>query len=450
MTLTSTTYPYQLSSLELTEKRSYSRQESLAALFFIVGFLMIAFESLFFNRITAFAPTIGLPVFLWPSELWFIVLGCLIFSNHLSANQLRMRIGDGGPILIMALFLCIAFLHGFIKGNPFAGQEFREVAFCAIGLPGILLLAPYFDIRKYTKIALLYVATLSIFGLFFIFQENIINYVSSENRITSNAFSLFLLLILPFAFLSYANHRRGYLTLLVIFGLTILANFNKVTVALFLFAIICSLVMFYYLHPKVRAFNVSKRKIAIVFKVLFIIFAAIVALYSIDRISGGNIQYRIARTFLKERFTSSGELYYGDRTGGRIAIWEASVSLWLQKPLFGHGSGKTVKAYSSGWKEKSQLHNYFFQFLQNTGLFGILLIITCWIVWWRRILPKIKSVVCLQSQLILSAMVVFLFTIMFYGLFGHPLSYPPIANLFWVCTGFLSTITQRKQHLLYN
>jgi len=173
---------------------------------------------------------------------------------------------------------------------------------------------------------------------------------------------------------------------------------------------------------------------------LSILLAILTVIAIINVWSGGLVEEIIRWYFLKERLTASGETTYADISGGRFAIWRAAVESWTEHPLVGYGLGAEVEAYSKGWVTKVQFHSYLIQAMHNTGLIGLLLIIGGWSVWSLRSLKKVFLVQNIDDKMVLGSMLVFVFGIFFYGLYGHSLSYPPIALFFWLCVGFLSVV----------
>lgn len=69
-------------------------------------------------------------------------------------------------------------------------------------------------------------------------------------------------------------------------------------------------------------------------------------------------------------------LYVADDTqsanmisGGRLALWAATLARWWQSPLFGWGTGSTFWEVYVGWTH-TQPHNVVLQFLISWGIFG--------------------------------------------------------------------------------
>ena len=408
-----------------------------ARMFFTFGMMLITFECLFYNKLNLLIKELGLPVFLWPSEIWFICVGGLLFMFHVKNRGMRLQIKDSKPIIVVVLVFLIALIHGLLRQNHFVLSEFREIGFGAFALPIVILLSPYYDLNKGYKY--FYIFFTSISTLFFLIAILESKRLSVSSSLLSNAFTLFLFFALPFFILSNSFRYKRTLLSLFILSIAILVNFSKLSIANFLFTLTVSLLCFIYISPKAGFLKLSKMKIILAFKILSLLFSCLFMLFLYDRATDGIIQKAVLMNFLKLRPSAEGELYFGDSSGGRLAIWKESLNLWLERPLTGHGLGKTVKVYSAGWVEKSQLHNYFLQMLQNIGLIGMLIVVSCFGYWLMRIFTKIKMTYHIKEKIVMYSLSIFIMTVLFNGLYGHSLSYPPISILFWVCIGFLSS-----------
>lgn len=427
---------------EANVSRFFNKQCAFARMFFTVGMMIITLECFFYNKIKWLIKDHGLPVFLWPSEIWFICFGGLLFTFHITNKGMKIKIGDVAPVLVVIFVFLIAFIHGFLNNNPFAISEFREIVFGAFALPVVMILAPYYSLKKSPKKIILFFLFIGIIFSFIVVYETI-NMVYL-NPIKSNAFTMFLFLGLPIIILANSFQLKMTLLPLIVVSTAILIHFSKLSIANFVFATVASCLCFFYITPKPRFLKLSKIRTNMIIKLCVLAITCVVMLFAYDRFTNGGIQKTILMSFLKMRTTSSGDVHFADRSGGRIEIWKASINLWSEKPFLGHGLGKTVKVFSSGWREKSQLHNYFLQTLQNTGFLGITTIFVSLIYWWMKIYPKLKRIRNPYEKIVLYGMVIFILTILFNGLYGHSLSYTPIGIIFWICLGFLSTISMRK------
>ena len=222
--------------------------------------------------------------------------------------------------------------------------------------------------------------------------------------------------------------------------LPFLFKFAKPMIALLGFSLIATCVLAAYLNPRSVNWILSKFKMRIALIWFGSIIALAILVFVIDTIYDGAIQQIVRLYFLKERLTPSGEIYYADWSGGRLAIWKAAIDSWELKPLFGYGLGSELQTYAKGWTIKVQYHSYLIQALHNTGLIGFVTIVGAWIYWIRRTLRWVYARRKFDEQRILACMLLYVIAILFHGLYGHSLSYSPSSQFFWLCVGFLTVV----------
>ncbi|WP_157969284.1 O-antigen ligase family protein [Haloplanus rubicundus] len=94
----------------------------------------------------------------------------------------------------------------------------------------------------------------------------------------------------------------------------------------------------------------------------------------------------------------------GNSVMGRINMAEASVNLFAQKPIFGHGAGAFQMLYVDPFQYP---HNIFLEFLVESGIIGLLLFIT-YIVYILLIIVRYGRKDVIYSGIILSLFIFFL------------------------------------------
>jgi len=409
---------------------SYSK---IASTFFGIGILLIFVEALFFDYFSAMANSsfttrhiIGFHLFF--SELWFIFLGnVLLFLMLGNKNFLfpRHPVIACRPVFLVLAVYSLGFVYGSLAGNPWALQEFREVVFTALCLPPVLYFASMVNARQ-------------VFEKFIL--PGTIGLLAVSAFQTENTALIFGTFFVAFFALKLLYKSYWAIVGLGLVSLPFLLKFSKPMIVLFAFCIAASFLLAGYLNQKSVNWILSTFKLRIVFIGVSILLALLALIIAINVWSGGAIEEIIRWYFLKERMTGAGETIYGDVSGGRFAIWRAALESWLQRPLVGYGLGAEIEAYSSGWITKTQFHSYVVQALHNTGLIGLLLILGGWSVWLRSSLKKVLVVRDVEEKIVLGSMLVYVFGIFFYGLYGHSLSYPPSAQFFWLCVGFLCAL----------
>lgn len=399
--------------------------------FLSIGLALILIDSVFFPQVAGFA-TSGFSVrsiigyYLFPSEIWFMVLGNALVALYLMAHGLKvnrritLRVA---PVLVILVVYCAWFEYGVAAGNAKAIDEFREMAFNAAGLPSILLFARFANIKRVFEIFV--VAMLVMFVL--------LSLTALDN--TALTIATFTVSYFVFRLLYRRKHAVPWL-LLSLFPFVF--KFSKPMLALVLFTVAVSFALAAHLNPMSRNWILSKFKLRIAGVALLILIVLVLLALLINYLYSGAIELAIRYYFLKERVSALGEIRFGDLSGGRLAIWQAAIQSWLQRPIIGYGLGAPVEAYASGWTIKTQFHNYLVQGLHNCGLVGFGVIFGGWFVWLRKSLRIIYSITEMEHKIVLAALFAYVLGVFFYGLYGHPLSLPPNAQLFWLAIGVLS------------
>lgn len=304
------------------------------------------------------------------------------------------------------------------------------MVFGALALPAILYLAPYADARLLFQ-RLFVPMCLIAAPLAVVASRAGTGFAVHNSVLVISAFAA------GYYFFRLLNLNRGAIGGLTVISAAFLLKFAKPMVALLLSVFTITFLLSGRLNPASVRWVLSRFKIKMVLIALAILALVALMLVGMNIYYDGLIEMAIRYFVLKERLTTAGEVHYGDLSGGRIAIWQVALTGWTEQPLFGHGLGATVEALGTGWLTKTQFHNYILQALHNTGAVGFLVTGAAWTVWFRRTLRVAGTVADAQSRSLPAAMLIFVFGMFAYGLFGHSLSYPPSAQLFWLCVGFL-------------
>lgn len=412
---------------------------ALASAFLGTGLALVLLEVLFFREVAALAhssygPRAIIGFHLFFSEIWFIFAGNALLALLLVRQDFRFEralVRNSTPVALIFGVYAIWFVYGSIVGNDWALEEFREMVFNALCLPPVLFLAARTDpasiFRKFIFAALPLLVVASVFAAH-----------SSVLMVATVGVAYFTFRLL------YAN--KAATAGLILSILPFFVHFTKPMIALLMFTLLVTSVLAGHLNPTSRNWILSKFKLKIVGIALALLVAAFLLAIVVNSLTSGLIEEIIRFHFLKIRLNSAGELQQGDLSGGRFAIWTAAWLDWQDKPLFGHGLGASVKAFSAGWVTKVQYHNYLVQALHNTGLVGTVLIVGAWTVWLRRILRHVGDVTATGPKLILACLLVYVINVLFYGLYGHSLSFPPTAQLFWVCVGVLCVVRAEEKN----
>jgi O-antigen ligase len=385
----------QLDARFLVSKPVLVTYSSIAFIFFGVGMGLILMEVLFFDTFsrlahTSFTTRHVLGFHLFPSEIWFIILGnALLFLAIGNGGLLlpKSLLSESRPLLIVLGSYSLWFVYGSLAGNSWALQEFREMAFTGLSLPPILFFGSHLRItRVFGIFVVIAVVSLLLFSL-----------VGPHNSA----------LMVGTLGVSYYALKLLYRNVWAVFGLTIaslpfLIKFAKPMIALFAFCFAASFLLAGYLNPRSTNWVLSRFKLRMATIALCMLAALTAIVFLVNHWTGGAIEQIVRYYFLKERFTASGGITYGDFSGGRLAIWRAAIDSWVERPLLGYGLGAEVEAFASGWISKVQYHSYLIQALHNTGLIGFVLIVGGWTLWILRTLRKVFSVVDIDEKIALT------------------------------------------------
>lgn len=407
----------------------------IASSFFGIGLLLLLGEALFFRQVSALASTpfstrTFIAIHLFPSEIWFIALGNSLTAVLLARDRFyvsRRSFDNVKPIFLVLGVYTVWFVYGAAIGNWWALQEFREMVFTAFSLPAILYLAPHVNAAELFKKAFVNV------GLLVVPVASLYGFISGQFSPPNSLLMLSMFIATYYLFrILYKNKLAVLIFAIITFPVAL--KFSKPMVAMLLFVIAATVVLAGHANNNSVRWVLSRFKLRIALIIMVVLALLGLMVFAINVRYDGIIEQAFRLYFLKERFTSEGDIYYGNRTGGRFTIWKAALSAWTEKPLFGYGLGATVEA---GPYIKVQFHNYLLQALHNTGLLGTVLIIGAWLVWLGRALESVRSWEATHAQILHATMLIYVFGVLFYGLYGHSLSHPPAAQFFWLCVGFL-------------
>ena len=418
------------------------KHKQIANFYFFVGFAVIIFEALINRKVVSYISENG--ILLWPSEFWFIVVGNTLLFVLFCANPFRLKIMNLIPILVVIFVLYFGFFHGLIVSNKFVMEEFRELCFHSLIIPPILFLSPHLNFSKSIKFVMFILVPVTFIWTIIAFRERFYSGFEYTNRVYPFCASI----CLSYCIIIFSHGKKTYLLVALIFVIASVSQFSKTILTSLVFCLLFSLYFSSKINNDVRSFFLSKFN----FKLLSYLFTSIILLasmlYVVDIYLGGLISLVIKTDFLKIRLSESGIITKGNLTGGRLEMWNASLKYWLESPFFGHGMGAVLNVYSSGWNEKSQLHNYLLQSLQNFGLFGFIIIITCSLKWISDSISKLRNTLSFEDRIVNSCLLVFVLMTLVVGMYSHPLSTPTISILFWFSLSYLSVQDMNNKILI--
>lgn len=418
---------------------------SIATVLFKLGVLIIVLEGVFEANYLALAftpfstrPYIG--IHLWPSQIWFLIFGSLLAITDLFHRKLRIDrfiLKRSTPIFAVLTVYFLWTFYGIYLGNEAAIDSFREMLYAAFCFPAVLYMAQYVKVDeifdRYFFITLLVFIFIGVNSTFIRILPFIEQPSNNVLMVSSFTYAYFLLL---------AVWKSVYIIPAFLATLPILVNINKPMIALvgMLPLVIFFLVMVCTRKKLKYSLNIRSLKITGVFVIMFSGFI-LAALY-LNHILNGQIEMIFRDTFIKQRVSDTGQIYFGDISGGRFTLWTNAIELWKSRPLLGNGLGTAVPIRT---ETLAQIHNYYIQALMDTGLLGTGILALSWIVWFRRVTATLRSSDWNYTKIIYTALLTFVAGNFVFAIYGLPLIYLGAAHFFWVSIALLTVL--REEHL---
>jgi len=325
----------------------------------------------------------------------FMVVLALIFlffkpGFSISKNQ----------IIAVLLFILLLFFSSFINKNTVL---FFESGF-DLSIYYIIVLFVIFRLRNFNlnnvfTIIVAVSAVLSVIGIFQLAGFNILNLkesVKPGSTLGTRIFAAeYMLASIPFVIYFILDSEKNIFTVLSSFGLLLILTYTFLLrsrisyVILFIFIIV---LIFFLLHRKKNnQCGFKKYK----YILLIITFAAS---FSLSLLPFSNIEHE------RKNVTEASDSYFKLRyepNFGRITFYDASIRLFLEKPVFGIGTNAFPGYYGKyQWDELGDRvvynisfthpHNEFLKVLSENGIFA--LIIFCVIIFYPfiRLFKKLK------------------------------------------------------------
>lgn len=413
---------------------------SIANAFFSIGLSIILVEGFFFNAISNLAEspfwvTIVLPVNLFPSEIWFVVVGTtLMLLLKLSGKYRGGKLFKASllPIIMILLVYSVGAIHGLSNGYERYLQDFRNMCFGIFSLPAILYFFPRANIvsliqhfsRRAIPFAVVYCFLCVTAKFFCLFSDN------ETHALSMHWIFAYLLLLALFSNMlkMFISPDRWSKYKAFLFAMAIVLPMNKPVVGMFIIAIVSILIFVLFF---LKRFQI-KVLFHAVFVSLIILTLVSISVYYINSVSDGSIEGHVRSRYLKEGNPTQ------DLSGGRFYVWTLSVERWLTSPWFGTGLGDRPIVYSMlDGKPKFNIptHNIVIQTLFQTGALGLAIVALSWFLWLRRSMQIIRQTTDFRRKTIIASMFLYVVTVLGVSLYGVPTAAPTISQLFWFCVG---------------
>jgi O-antigen ligase/Tfp pilus assembly protein PilF len=279
-------------------------------------------------------------------------------------------------------------------------------------------------------------------------------FLSDTKRLTStlgnrNYVSGYLALIFPIVFSLFLieSKKRNKIffeiVLLIIYTGIIVCHTRAIWAAL-----IFSLLLFGYLlsHFKINKILKDNKKWLII---LFSIFILITLIYSTD-----NPLNRSSIT-AAERAVSAFDMQ-GSSLRTRLLIWNSTIDMIKDRPLFGSGLGtfplyyleyqadflQRNPSYLNFSGKAGEAHNEYLQLWAEMGIIGLLSFLLIIIIFYRTNLDSIKKIKRIEGKIIIIGLISGVTVTLVHSIFSFPFHIPAVGAAFWFIIGI--TIASEK------
>lgn len=415
---------------------------SVSTVFFKAGILIILFEHWFEAyyqdlALTPYSTRAYIGVHLWPSQIWFIVIGSLIAVGDLFKNNFRIParvLNNAAPMFIVLAVYTVWSIYGYMAGNKDAIALFREMVLAGFSFPALVYLARHVEVRdlfhSFIKWSLIVSTIIAFNTAIYRFAPFLPGAQNGLLLISSFAYSYFIY---------KAIKSNFYIIPAVIVILPILIYFNKPMLAMIVFLLFAIALVSTVITKKINTYSISKRSVKISAIIFMIMLLLVTGTWYLNILLDGRIELAFRQNFMKERITESGDFYMGDISGGRMIIWGNAYKLWKEKPIFGNGMGTSVAKRD---ETIAQIHNYYLQALMDTGLVGLTILIFCWYFWYRRVFQTIRQYPWNKEKTVYASLLTVVIAYFFYATYGLPMVYLGAAHFFWVVIALLTVMPQ--------
>jgi O-antigen ligase/Tfp pilus assembly protein PilF len=301
--------------------------------------------------------------------------------------------------------------------------------------------------------------TASLISLYLLLQYYELDpFLSDISRLTStlgnrNYIASYLALIFPIAFsffLIESKKRKKIfyeIILLIIYTGIIICHTRAIWAALFFSLILFGFLLFYF---KINEMLKDNKKWLIV---LFLLFLLITLIYSTD-----NLLNRSTITAAERAISVFDK--QGSPLSSRLLIWQSTMGMIKDRPLFGSGLGtfplhylnyqadflQNNPGYLQFLGKAAEAHNEYLQIWAETGIIGLLSFLLIIIIFYRTNLDLIKKIKTIEGKIIVIGLISGVTVTLVHSIFSFPFHIPAVGAAFW----FLIGITVASENIFCN
>ena len=295
---------------------------------------------------------------------------------------------------------------------------------------------------------IIFFVTVSLISLYLLLQYYGLDpFLSDIQQLTStlgnqNYVASYLALIFPIAFSFFLIETKKINKIL--FEVVLLINYTGIIIchtrAIWI-ALFFSLLLFGYLlsHYKMNKILKDNKKWLMI---LFSLFLLITLIYSTD-----NPLNRSPIT-AAERAVSAFDMQ-GSSLRTRLLIWDSTIDMIRDRPLFGSGLGtfplhylnyqadflKKYPNYLNFSGKAGEVHNEYLQLGAETGIIGLLVFILIIVILYKTNFNLIKKLKMINGKIIVISLLSGITVTLIHSIFSFPFHIPAVGSAFWFIIG---------------
>jgi len=348
------------------------------------------------------------------------------------------------PILFFVLFAAISIL----LNNRLSISQKDFTIFLSYFLLYFLVINNIRNKNSFNLCLLIFFITASLISLYLLLQYYGLDpFLSDIQQLTStlgnqNYVASYLALIFPIAFSFFLIETKKINKIL--FEVVLLINYTGIIIchtrAIWI-ALFFSLLLFGFSlsHYKINKILKDNKKWLII---LFSLFLLITLIYSTD-----NPLNRSSIT-AAERAISTFDMQ-GSSLRSRLLIWQSTINMIKDRPLFGSGLGtfplyylnyqadflQKNPNYSNFAGKAGEAHNEYLQIWAETGITGLLVFILIIVIFYRTNLNLIKKIETINGKIIVISLLSGITVTLIHSIFSFPFHIPAVGSAFWFIIG---------------
>ena len=348
------------------------------------------------------------------------------------------------PILFFVLFTTLSIL---LKNTLSISQKDFTI-FLSYFIIYFLVINNIRNKNSFNLYSIIFLITASLISLYLIIQYYELDpFLSDIQQLTStlgnqNYVASYLALIFPIAFSFFLIETKKINKIL--FEVVLLINYTGIIIChtrAIWAALFFSLLLFRYLlsHYKMNKILKDNKKWLII---LFSLFILITLIYSTE-----NPLNRSSITAV-ERAISAFDMQ-GSSLRSRLLIWQSTMDMIKDRPLFGSGLGTFplyYLNYQADFLQKNpnylnfagkagEAHNEYLQLGAETGIIGLLVFILIIVIFYKTNFNLIKKIKTINEKIIVISLLSGITVTLIDSIFSFPFHIPAVGSAFWFIIG---------------